>query len=298
MKAEASNMMLLSQRVFDALVCYFPITFSPPPNDPFGITSEMLVSSLESCLCFSHQNHEDGRDSTHTHVLSAKRKLERAEELGLLSNQENEEGGDDSIDTDEHAMVRIAVSYMLEQLPVGVNADLPAAKTHALRALTYILRTSPIAHLSFGLVPTPSEGSNVLAGSVLGRKGGNAQLSVQDEKLMDMVDDCDGHYDNTDMTDIYTPDAPTQLPPSGARGSATEWDREPQAGQLLQSLTTLGEMVYALLVTEASAAADTMPSQDEGDAGTPELLVQGLTLIGELTKSITTKASTGEFLTR
>ncbi|KAF8757616.1 RNAPII transcription regulator C-terminal [Rhizoctonia solani] len=32
--------------LFDITFCYFPITFKPPPNDPYGITTEDLKSSL------------------------------------------------------------------------------------------------------------------------------------------------------------------------------------------------------------------------------------------------------------
>ncbi|CAE6417929.1 unnamed protein product [Rhizoctonia solani] len=36
--------------LFDITFCYFPITFKPPPNDPYGITTEDLKSSLSACL--------------------------------------------------------------------------------------------------------------------------------------------------------------------------------------------------------------------------------------------------------
>jgi DNA repair/transcription protein MET18/MMS19 len=50
------------EKLFDYTACYFPITFSPPADDPFGITSDMLVSSLEELLC-SHA-------ALHKHTLS------------------------------------------------------------------------------------------------------------------------------------------------------------------------------------------------------------------------------------
>lgn len=34
------------QDLFDITFCYFPITFTPPPNDPYGISSEDLQISL------------------------------------------------------------------------------------------------------------------------------------------------------------------------------------------------------------------------------------------------------------
>ncbi|KAJ1306672.1 hypothetical protein OPQ81_007667 [Rhizoctonia solani] len=36
--------------LFDITFCYFPITFKPPPNDPYGITTEDLKLSLCACL--------------------------------------------------------------------------------------------------------------------------------------------------------------------------------------------------------------------------------------------------------
>ncbi|KAI6041217.1 ARM repeat-containing protein [Pisolithus marmoratus] len=35
---------------FDITFCYFPITFRPPPNDPYGISADDLKSSLLPCL--------------------------------------------------------------------------------------------------------------------------------------------------------------------------------------------------------------------------------------------------------
>ncbi|KAH9913980.1 ARM repeat-containing protein [Epithele typhae] len=35
---------------FNITFCYFPITFRPPPNDPYAITSEDLKTTLRSCL--------------------------------------------------------------------------------------------------------------------------------------------------------------------------------------------------------------------------------------------------------
>jgi hypothetical protein len=37
--------------LFEAMVCYFPITFTPPPDDPYGITPEALTAALQSCMC-------------------------------------------------------------------------------------------------------------------------------------------------------------------------------------------------------------------------------------------------------
>ncbi|KAI9314683.1 Dos2-interacting transcription regulator of RNA-Pol-II-domain-containing protein, partial [Obelidium mucronatum] len=39
--------------VFESIYCYFPITFRPPPNDPYGITSADLKLKLRSCFSAS-----------------------------------------------------------------------------------------------------------------------------------------------------------------------------------------------------------------------------------------------------
>ncbi|OSD04782.1 ARM repeat-containing protein [Trametes coccinea BRFM310] len=36
--------------MFNIIFCYFPITFRPPPNDPYGITTEDLKAALRACL--------------------------------------------------------------------------------------------------------------------------------------------------------------------------------------------------------------------------------------------------------
>lgn len=35
-----------AQELFDVTFCYFPITFTPPPDDPYGISSEDLIVAL------------------------------------------------------------------------------------------------------------------------------------------------------------------------------------------------------------------------------------------------------------
>jgi len=36
--------------LFEAVFNYFPITFKPPPNDPYGITAQQLKDRLRDCL--------------------------------------------------------------------------------------------------------------------------------------------------------------------------------------------------------------------------------------------------------
>lgn len=49
------------EKLFDNVACYFPITFSPPEDDPFGVTAESLLLSLENVLC--------AHAALHKHVL-------------------------------------------------------------------------------------------------------------------------------------------------------------------------------------------------------------------------------------
>ena len=43
-----------AETLFDAVFCYFPITFRPPPDDPHGITAQDLKSRLRGCIAASH----------------------------------------------------------------------------------------------------------------------------------------------------------------------------------------------------------------------------------------------------
>lgn len=39
--------------MFDITFCYFPISFRPPPNDPYGITADDLKMALRNCMSSS-----------------------------------------------------------------------------------------------------------------------------------------------------------------------------------------------------------------------------------------------------
>lgn len=39
-----------AEALFDVTACYFPITFTPPPNDPYGIKPHMLSNALQDVL--------------------------------------------------------------------------------------------------------------------------------------------------------------------------------------------------------------------------------------------------------
>jgi hypothetical protein len=40
-----------AEKLFEAVSVYFPITFQPPSNDPYGITPQLLTKCLVDCLC-------------------------------------------------------------------------------------------------------------------------------------------------------------------------------------------------------------------------------------------------------
>lgn len=42
-----------AETLFDSVFCYFPITFRPPPDDPYGITAQELKSRLRDCIAAS-----------------------------------------------------------------------------------------------------------------------------------------------------------------------------------------------------------------------------------------------------
>lgn len=44
----------LPEKIFEAASCYFPITFHPPPNDPYGITHDLLVTTLMEAMISHH----------------------------------------------------------------------------------------------------------------------------------------------------------------------------------------------------------------------------------------------------
>ena len=44
---------LYLQAIFDSVFCYFPITFRPPPDDPYGISAQDLKNRLRDCIAAS-----------------------------------------------------------------------------------------------------------------------------------------------------------------------------------------------------------------------------------------------------
>lgn len=57
--------------LFDVTFCYFPINFTPPKDDPYGITSEELQVALRCVLVFCRLVRAHKKANTHRHALSA-----------------------------------------------------------------------------------------------------------------------------------------------------------------------------------------------------------------------------------
>jgi hypothetical protein len=51
--AEVYDISECAQDLFETCFCYFPITFKPPPDDPYGISSHDLKEALRKCLASS-----------------------------------------------------------------------------------------------------------------------------------------------------------------------------------------------------------------------------------------------------
>lgn len=45
--------LISAQIMFEAVYCYFPITFRPPPGDPNAISAQDLKDRLRECLAAS-----------------------------------------------------------------------------------------------------------------------------------------------------------------------------------------------------------------------------------------------------
>lgn len=48
--ARSFDVTRFAEDLFDVTSCYFPITFTPPPNDPHGITKEGLIEGLRESM--------------------------------------------------------------------------------------------------------------------------------------------------------------------------------------------------------------------------------------------------------
>jgi hypothetical protein len=97
-------------RIFEQTSCYFPIAFSPPPDDPIGISPLTLSQLLEDCLCshkalisysipffFDHIHHE----TSQTRIAALHAIYRIIYELGYMSLLSTTKSTTDT-DTDHH----------------------------------------------------------------------------------------------------------------------------------------------------------------------------------------------------
>ena len=87
--------------IFDAVAPYYPVQFTPPKNDPHGITRGMLQESLLSVFCergtiynsraLSHQNNDDGDKEEEPKEKKSKKSKKKKKETQVDENDEDEE---------------------------------------------------------------------------------------------------------------------------------------------------------------------------------------------------------------
>jgi DNA repair/transcription protein MET18/MMS19 len=80
------------QELFDAVFNYFPITFRPPPDDPYGITAQDLKDRLRECISstpdfapYAFPALLDKLDSTSMNTKVRKQHIDGAENTHTLS---------------------------------------------------------------------------------------------------------------------------------------------------------------------------------------------------------------------
>ena len=242
---ETQRTLQLAVRGFESLSCYFPITFNPPPNDPFGITPQALTSTLEDCLCTCY-------------FLPAESPDNEASMEVTNSTAESFDG---------NAMVRQSVGFLLKQL----TGDLYVGKVHALRALARIVRTNPLRHRVFALIPADSEGENAQRSTDLREE---SSQSAVDAELFAMVDDGD---QLSDYSDLHIQSTYHNNTIGASKATQTPQQR------LLNELSQLQATLYRLATENESNAEGGGPAGPEGNM---ELVAGALLLIGQIAAAI------------
>jgi hypothetical protein len=128
---ETSKFMFPSMEVFDAVAPYYPVHFTPPKNDPHGITQGILQDLLLAVLCergvhYDHKvmpeandRNDDGTRETMT-LLAARMFLERLEPP-KTSDYDTPSNGSDSDVEDKLDAIRDLSSLFLPQLTTFKN---------------------------------------------------------------------------------------------------------------------------------------------------------------------------------
>lgn len=152
-----------SELVFDNVAGYFPITFRPAPNDPYGITASMLIDALNNVFC-SHPAIAMHcipflTDKLTAEDVSTDGKLDALECLCRLARSQR--GASDSASGGVSVLNGYAVSS--SKITAGSSADTPKSSSRKMNnesfvdanstALTPFLNTLPsLANVLYGFV--------------------------------------------------------------------------------------------------------------------------------------------------
>lgn len=151
--------------VFDAVAPYYPIQFTPPPNDKYGITRSGLQQAL----------------------------------MGVLNNSDFDSKGD------RESMLNLACGIVLERLiPSSDNDSTDEDKLEALQDLLLILGNrchllSPesVRELSNALIAAHSEGSS---GAALGKTGPQKSIANTCRNLVSIIA---AELETTDLWEVF-----------------------------------------------------------------------------------------------
>ncbi|KAJ8098350.1 Dos2-interacting transcription regulator of RNA-Pol-II-domain-containing protein [Lipomyces tetrasporus] len=118
------------ESLFDASFCYFPITFRPPPDDPYGITSDDLKLKLRDCIAASSLFAEYSFPSLIEKLTSSSTNVKRDTILTIIACIDNYGG----VVVESH-WEKIYNSVKFEVLHEG-EEDIPDLVCKLLRTLT------------------------------------------------------------------------------------------------------------------------------------------------------------------
>jgi hypothetical protein len=292
---------LLPMRLFETVSCYFPITFSPPPDDPFGIKPESLMAALDACLCTYYGS--SNKSNYNNSKIDSK--------VGGVAEPA-------AAGWDGQAVVRLAVSFLLEQL--GGN-ELLEGRIQALRCLALIVRKNPLGHTVLGLLPVPSHGAGTRdeqehdsheggsstssrssssggtgpqqppspattaaaaaagAGAVNKRTAEEAQLFA----LVDEDDDDDADEEANRRADLYVQDSAPSMRSGGAGGARGAEAESRRTKKTVACFDAVPSITTKNLRHLASALFDIVVDTEDSS---PALRAEGLGLVRELSASI------------
>lgn len=136
-----------AEDLFEVSACYFPITFNPPPNDPYGITKEKLINGLRACL--------------HASPLFAPFCLEMLMDKITSTINETKTECFNTLRDAARTFGYQGLAAYLEKIMVSVrvevfqnsSSDVQNAALDALRAIVHAIATTSPAHLAAFIAP-------------------------------------------------------------------------------------------------------------------------------------------------